>query len=55
MSAVPAAILPVTPTLSGPKILLMGPSGTGKTYALGTIVDWAAANQKQVFVLFTEN
>lgn len=41
--------------LSGPKELLMGPSGTGKTYSLGTIVDWAAANQKQVFALFTEN
>lgn len=55
MSAVPAAILPQAATLAGPKILLMGPSGTGKTYSLGTIVDWAAANQKQVFVLFTEN
>ena len=42
-------------SLSGPKILLMGPAGTGKTYALGSLVDWAAANGKQVFVLFTEN
>lgn len=44
-------------TLSGPKILLEGPSGTGKTYALGTLVDWAASqpNPPSVFVLFTEN
>ena len=41
--------------LSGPNILLMGPSGTGKTFAIGTLVDWAAANAKEVFVLFTEN
>lgn len=44
-------------TAIGPKILLEGPSGTGKTYALGTLVDWAAAQspQVEVFVLFTEN
>lgn len=42
-------------SLSGPKILLMGPSGTGKTHAIGTLTDWAAANGKEVFVLFTEN
>ena len=42
-------------TLVGPNILLMGPSGTGKTYAIGTLVDWAAVNKKEVFVLFTEN
>lgn len=41
--------------LIGPKELLMGPSGTGKTYALGTMVDWAAKHGKEVFVLFTEN
>lgn len=41
--------------LSGPNVLLMGPSGTGKTYSLGTLVDWAALNGKEVFVLFTEN
>ena len=43
--------------LSGPKVLLMGPSGTGKTYALGTLVDWCAKQTppKDVFVLFTEN
>jgi len=42
-------------TLSGPKVLLEGPAGTGKTYAIGTLVDWAAKNDKQVFVLFAEN
>ncbi len=45
----------MNPHLStGPKILLMGPAGTGKTYALGTLIDWAALNNKEVFVLFTE-
>lgn len=48
---------PVTSTLMGPKILLEGPSGTGKTHALGTAVDWAAAQNPplEVFILFTEN
>lgn len=48
---------PTERALSGPKILLEGPSGTGKTYALGPLVDWAAAQSPplQVFVLFTEN
>ena len=41
--------------LSGPKILLEGPSGTGKTYALGKLTDWAVANNIEVFTLFTEN
>lgn len=41
--------------LLGPKILLEGPAGTGKTFALGTLVDWAATNNKEVFALFTEN
>lgn len=43
--------------LIGPRIALMGPSGTGKTYAIGTLVDWAAAQTppRKVFVLFTEN
>ena len=44
-----------TMTLPGPKVLLEGPAGTGKTYAIGTLVDWAAAHGKEVFVLFTEN
>src|SRR5512135_2559492 len=44
-----------TPSLSGPKILLQGDSGAGKTYSIGTLVDWAAAHSTDVFVLFTEN
>jgi hypothetical protein len=44
-----------TSQLMGPKILLEGPAGTGKTYALGTLADWAEANGKEMFVLFTEN
>ena len=44
-------------SLSGPKVLIEGPSGTGKTYALGKLVDWAAQQSPkvEVFVLFTEN
>lgn len=41
--------------LAGPKILLIGPTGTGKTHALGTLVDWAEAHDKTVCALFTEN
>lgn len=41
--------------LAGPKVLLEGPSGTGKTHSLGTLVDWASANGKEVFTLFTES
>ncbi len=41
--------------LPGVKVLLEGPSGTGKTYALGTLCDWAEQNNSEVFVLFTEN
>ena len=33
----------------------MGLGGTGKTYALGTLVDWAEKNSFEVAVLFTEN
>ena len=46
-----------TPTLIGPKVLLEGPSGTGKTFAIGKLVEWAAAQNPplEVFVLFTEN
>ncbi len=44
-----------TRELAGPKICLMGLSGNGKTHALGTLVDWAAANKFEVAVLFTEN
>jgi hypothetical protein len=42
-------------TLQGPKVLLEGPAGTGKTYAIGTVVDWATVHKKEVFCLFTEN
>jgi hypothetical protein len=54
MSAVLAASLD-TKALVGPKVCLMGLGGTGKTYAIGTLVDWAAANGFEVAVLFTEN
>lgn len=43
------------PGLLGPKILLQGDSGAGKTYALGPLVDWAQAAGYEVFILFTEN
>lgn len=33
----------------------MGLGGTGKTYSIGTLVDWAAKNDFEVAVLFTEN
>ena len=42
-------------SLYGPKILIQGDSGSGKTYALATMVEWAAKNSREVFVLFTEN
>ena len=43
--------------LSGPKILIIGASGTGKTRSIGTLVDWAARQTppRNVRVLFTEN
>jgi len=41
--------------LVGPKICLMGLGGTGKTYAIGTLCDWAAKNTFEVAILFTEN
>lgn len=54
----PVSIVPLPPPharpLAGPNVLLMGPGGTGKTYAIGTIVDWAQAHGYEVFVLFTE-
>ena len=45
------------PVLSGPKILIIGASGTGKTRSIGTLVDWAARQSppRNVYVLFTEN
>ena len=50
--------LPTTPDqrpLTGPKVCLMGLGGTGKTYAIGTLVDWAEKAGFEVVVLFTEN
>jgi len=45
----------IEPTdLPGPKILLEGPSGTGKSFAIGSLVDWADRNKQEVFILFTE-
>ena len=41
--------------LVGPKICLMGLSGTGKTYALGSLCEWAVENGFEVAVLFTES
>ena len=31
------------PTKIGPKVLIEGAAGSGKTYSLGTLVDWAAS------------
>jgi hypothetical protein len=46
-----------SPGLAGPKLLLLGHSGGGKTHSLGTLVDWAAKQTppREVFVLFSEN
>lgn len=41
--------------LVGPNVLLMGPAGTGKTFSIGELVEWAERNGKSVSVLFTEN
>jgi AAA domain len=41
--------------LVGPKIILMGLGGTGKTYSLGTLADWCEGNKFEMAVLFTEN
>lgn len=40
--------------LYGPNILLEGPSGTGKTFALGSLVEWAQAHKMKVRALFVE-
>lgn len=47
----------MTHSLTAPKILLEGDSGGGKTYAIGTLVDWAAKQtpKVQIFVVFVEN
>lgn len=51
-AAAPAA----NPLLTGVKVLLEGPTGTGKTKALGTLVDWCAKQtpQIQVCAMFVE-
>lgn len=41
-------------TLVGVNVLLEGPPGTGKTFAISTLVDWAAKNQIDVFCRFVE-
>lgn len=41
--------------LIGPKIVLMGMSGTGKTHSLGKLAEWCEANGHEMAVLFTEN
>lgn len=48
--------MPAAYALSGVKVLLEGPTGTGKTDAIGSLVDWAAVQTPpiEVFVLFTE-
>ena len=45
----------MTETIIGPKVLLEGGSGTGKTFSIGKLVDWASEHEFRVFVLFTEN
>ena len=44
-----------TLALRGPKILLEGPTGTGNTRALGTLIDWLQAHNQHAYVMFTEN
>lgn len=51
----PSAPAPDTRELVGPKVCLMGLGGTGKTYALGTLADWAVLNGYELAILFTEN
>lgn len=51
-----ADALAIPTPLTGVKILLEGPTGTGKTDAIGSLVDWCARQQPawNVNVLFTE-
>lgn len=63
MAEAPAVTQPNTPGydelvaqgLAGPNILDNGESGTGKTFKLGTMVEWAQANGKECFYLDIEN
>jgi hypothetical protein len=41
--------------LAGPKVLLLGAAGTGKSYSIGTLVDWAEKNGFHCHVIYTEN
>jgi hypothetical protein len=41
--------------LFGPNIMIEGPSGTGKTWSLGTLVEWAQTHGFKVRVLFAES
>lgn len=57
----PAAVAAVdkiyqTPALTGVKVLLEGPTGTGKTRSFGPLVDWCAAQNPphEVFCMFIE-
>jgi hypothetical protein len=51
-----AAVAVKAPSLTGVKVLLEGPTGTGKTRALGTLIDWAGVQNPPVEVccLFVE-
>jgi len=40
--------------IGGVKVITEGPTGTGKTYAVGSLVDWADKHKMKVSVLFTE-
>ncbi len=56
-----SAVLPATYDqleaigLAGPNILVNGESGTGKTHALGTMVEWCQANGYECFYFDIEN
>lgn len=51
------AVTSATKELFGPKILLIGGAGSGKTHSLGTMVDWAAKQTppRPVRILFVES
>lgn len=50
-----AEAAPDSTPLVGPKVLLNGETGTGKTYALGTLADWCSTHGKEFFYLGVEN
>jgi hypothetical protein len=45
----PQLSTPDTSLLAGVNVLLQGPGGTGKTYSIGTLVDFASKNGIEVF------